>query len=295
MSAARIALLVAASALWLSVAAAPAQQATVSSPFHTLNSSFFERNGVSWGLNTRGFNFQFGPGNVPNPQFGGFDPNVGATLGFNARAGSTSAFFNFAAAQGSRQSMVSQTPSMTLMNGQGGYMADTSVTPFVISQIPVVGGFPALGSFGPTIPPMYRTPIYNPPPALQSDRIEAARKAFVERRAAQEQKPEPPARPSPPADRAAAKVSEAQASSAGRPVPGVAEAKRMHELEQAAQNREVQALFEKGRAAEEDGKLQTAKMYYQMVARRATGTLKEQALARLADLRGDSTSSHTPP
>ena len=286
MSTVRIALLlVVASALWLSVAEAPAQQTTISSPFHTIGDSFYEQIGMSWGFNAPGCFFRFGPGNMPNPQFGGFVPGTGATLGFGVRGGSTNAFFNFAAAQGSRQSMVTQAPSMTLMNGQGGYMADTSVTPFVISQVPVVGGFPVLGAVGPTIPPAYRMPSYSPPPALQPDRLEAARKAFVERKQAQEQKPEPPAVAPPPADRAAAKVSEAQASSAGRPVPGVAEAKRMHEIEQAAQNREVEALFEKGRAAEEDGKLQTAKMYYQMVARRATGELKEQAQARLAALR----------
>jgi len=286
MSTVRIALLVVASALWLSVAEAPAQQTTISSPFHTIGDSFYEQIGMSWGFNAPGFFFRFGPGNMPNPPFGGFVPGSGATMGFAfGNPGGTNAFFNIVAAQGSRQSMVSQTPSMTLMNGQGGYMADTSVTPFVISQIPVVGGFPVLGAVGQTIPPAYRVPSYSPPPALQPERIEAARKAFVERKQGQEQKPEPPARPPAPTDPAAAKVAEAQASSAGRPVPGVAEAKRMHELEQAAQNREVEALFEKGRAAEEDGKLQTAKMYYQMVARRASGELKEQAQARLAALR----------
>ena len=44
--------------------------------------------------------------------------------------------------QGYKQALTTQTPSVTMMNGQTGYVSDTSQTPFVISVIPVVGAFP---------------------------------------------------------------------------------------------------------------------------------------------------------
>jgi hypothetical protein len=94
--------------------------------------------------------------------------------------------------------------------------------------------------------------------------------------------------PAAPSDNAAHKLATAQTSSAGRTVPSVAEARRMHALEQDSQNREAAVFFEKARAAEEDGKPKTAKVYYEMVARRASGELKEQALARIAALRSSS-------
>jgi predicted Zn-dependent peptidase len=64
----------------------------------------------------------------------------------------------------------------------------------------------------------------------------------------------------------------------------VAEARRLRAQEQAAQQGDVQLLVEKGLAAEADGKVGLAKVYYEMAARRATGPLKGQVDARLSDL-----------
>ena len=49
-----------------------------------------------------------------------------------------SGFINIAASQGSRTSLVSQAPSITLANGLPGGIFDTSQTPFVAGVIPVV-------------------------------------------------------------------------------------------------------------------------------------------------------------
>jgi general secretion pathway protein D len=76
------------------------------------------------------------------PQFGGFDPSAGATLGF-AILSDIEAYFFVQAAQGDTRSNVLQAPKITLFNGQQASISDTSQSPFVISVIPVVGDFAA--------------------------------------------------------------------------------------------------------------------------------------------------------
>lgn len=76
------------------------------------------------------------------PQFGGYDPTAGASLGF-AILSDIEAFFFIEAAQGDRRSNVLQAPKVTLFNGQYGMVADQSTSPFVISVVPVVGDFAA--------------------------------------------------------------------------------------------------------------------------------------------------------
>lgn len=76
------------------------------------------------------------------PQFGGFDPTAGASIGF-AILSDIEAFFFINAAQGDRRTNVLQAPKVTLFNGQQATVSDTSQSPFVISVIPVVGDFAA--------------------------------------------------------------------------------------------------------------------------------------------------------
>jgi hypothetical protein len=59
-----------------------------------------------------------------------------------------------------------------------------------------------------------------------------------------------------------------------------AEAARRVALRQARAD-EAQKFFDRARQAETDGKPKVARIYYQMAARRASGELKQQALARL--------------
>ena len=148
----------------LPIAVSQAQQVTVATPYHALSDSFFENIGTSWGLNWQNGFFRFGGGPVSAaPQFGGFDPSAGVQGGWAFRRNGLDGFFNFAAAQGYRQTFTTQTPSVTLMNGQTGFISDTSQSPFVISYIPIVGGIP-------TVPPPYATmayPGYTMAPVLQ--------------------------------------------------------------------------------------------------------------------------------
>jgi len=309
--------LLAAGVLCFAAGAALAQQATISTPLHTAGDSFFERTGINWGFSTRGLNFSFG--SPINPQFGNFDPNAGLNTNFTFGRPGNGGFFNFSAAQGYRQTFTTQAPSVTLMNGQPGFVADASLSPFVIGYVPVVGGFPAVSTLYPAMP-MAAYPWAGPGAAAISGnpRVQAMLRAMAEQKgagqnaAAASELPGAPAAgvaarpptPAKPAERklrdrpdqvqaaamrsqnaTADKLSAVQASSAGRAVPSVAEARRLHQLEQSSVAEQAVVLFERGRAAEEDGKPGVARIYYQMVADRASGELKQQVLARLAALR----------
>jgi general secretion pathway protein D len=76
------------------------------------------------------------------PQFGGFNPSAGASIGF-AILSEIEAYFFINAAQGDQRTNVLQAPKVTLFNGQMAFVSDTSQSPFVISVIPVVGDFAA--------------------------------------------------------------------------------------------------------------------------------------------------------
>jgi hypothetical protein len=73
-------------------------------------------------------------------------------------------------------------------------------------------------------------------------------------------------------------------SSAAQAVPSVAEARRLHELEEQSENAEAQSLLDRGMAAEKAGKPNIAKIYYRQAANHATGELQQEALRRLEAL-----------
>ena len=78
-----LALLVVFSALvWLAADTAAAQQTTIGTPFRGIGDNFYENIGSNWSLRGPGWFFNFGGPSVTAPQFGGFDPNNQAQLGF---------------------------------------------------------------------------------------------------------------------------------------------------------------------------------------------------------------------
>jgi len=301
--------------LWLAASAAPAQQVTVTTPFNSVNDSFFEQFGTHWGFNYRGLNFSFGGPNMAAPQFGMFDPSAGIRGGWSVQGSDYNGFFNFAAGQGSRQSLVSQAPSVTLTNGYPGYFGDTSQSPFVVGLIPVVGGLSDTFPIGPWpyyttgCPPYLMAPLYQTMPQ-GNPRVQAMlRQAAAGNRGLSDDPSEPllaglPGGGAAPQRgtgwqahdgldmgggavevyRGVQKLVAAQSSSAGRAVPGVAEAQRLHQLEQASQNNDARVLYERGLTAEEGGKPGVAKIYYNMALKGATGKLRDQILARLKAL-----------
>ena len=263
--------------------------------------------GVGFSGNWRGFNFNVGGSGLATPAFGGNDPAAGLRTGFAISGRQGQLNFSFDFAQGYRQSNVSQTPMVTLMNGQQGFFSDTSQTPFLVSVLPVVGaGGPPIGFFNPLPTPAQLAAAAGMPMPSGNPRLDAIRQARAESQENGWQPggarqgpvaPPPPPRPRNPrppeavtaADQAADvgdRLAAAQESSAGRAAPSVAEARRLHAAEKNAGSEQILALMERARAAEEAGKPNVAKIYYQMVARRASGELKQQALDRLNALQG---------
>src|SRR5688500_18618584 len=123
-------------------APAAAQQVNLDAPFNTVGHSFYEQVGVRWGLSGRNWFFNFGgpgPGAGVVPPFGGFDPNAGANFGVGFRGNGVNGFLNITAGQGSTTTFGSASPSVTVMNGQTGFFADTQQRPFVTGLVPVVG------------------------------------------------------------------------------------------------------------------------------------------------------------
>jgi hypothetical protein len=108
-------------------------------PNQNIGSSFFENNGVQWNVNGPGFFANFGGGGAV-PPFGNFDPNSGLRTGVGFAGGGLSSGLGLNFSQGSSRSIVSQSASVTTMNGMPGYISDQIVRPFVTGVTPVVGG-----------------------------------------------------------------------------------------------------------------------------------------------------------
>lgn len=296
---------------------ASAQQVTVTTPYASVSDSFFENMGTSFGLRGPNWSFSlFGSPTQAAPQFGGFDPSAGASFGFGFGGGGVQGSFAGNFSQGSRRSLTSVAPSITLQNGVPGSISDTSQSPFVISYIPVVGGFPTVGALLPAIP----QPSY--PYEGTVDGSSAVQQALRQARAQQRQpsagavgqidnsQPQMPALPAAgaagaapgghdlvlgggdkaaatadkPQDAASQKLAAAQSSLAGRPAMSVAEARRLHQAEQADERDEVLNYVRRAKAAEAAGKPNVAKIYYQMAVRRASTPLRQQIRARLSVL-----------
>jgi hypothetical protein len=196
---------------------------------------------------------------------------------------------------------------VTLQNGVPGFIADTSVSPFVIGHIPVVGGRPAIPYSSFVAPPggfgLYGTPSIPPMPAAQPGnwRVQQALQQRNQLRndnrlaagnAPGGNRPVVAANPPDDGDRAARPdphplpdpaVADA-VSSAARPAPSLAEARRMHQQAGGQDDDEARRYFERGVTAEQSGKLSVARIYWKMALRRADGPLRERIQARLAAL-----------
>ena len=135
--------------IFLAAPALSAPQATVRTPLNTVSSGFFEQTGVNWSGNWGGIQFQFGNPGLANPTAGNFVPGTGLSTNFSITGKNFNANFGFSASQGYRQSLVGQTPVVTLTNGLPGFVSDTSQSPFVISEVPVVGNLPMAGPMNP--------------------------------------------------------------------------------------------------------------------------------------------------
>ncbi len=289
------------------VSAAP-PQATVGSGFHNVSNGFFENNGVNFGfnipaplptngqsavvglnafggVNPGGINFgQGGAGGVA-PGVGGFNPANANTFGFTINSGLGAFNFGITASQGSDSFVGSQSASVTVMDGGTGFISDASLRPFVTSVTPVVGGFAGAAQ------PQFMFP--SPAPAVSPfgtsalserlhrlgeatgprDKVPAAGANHVENAVAEA-----------PQDGFARELATARQSTAGRPAAGVAEIRAQQAAVDEAANAELRGILARAEEAMSLGKTNVAKIYYQQLARRATGSLKQQAIDAVKEI-----------
>jgi len=76
----------------------------------------------------------------------------------------------------------------------------------------------------------------------------------------------------------------ARSAAPAPPAASVAQILQDRAREQLSRQQEAENFFQRGRSAEESGKPNVARIYYQMAARRASGDLKQQVAARLEAL-----------
>ncbi len=285
--------------LFFGVSTVWAQQATVRTPFNSLNNSFFENIGTNWSLQGPGWNASFGTPSMAQPQFGGFNAGAGLSFGVGILNQGITGKFNFNFSSGNSASSVSATPMVTLQNGGTGYFSDTTQSPFVISEIPVVGGFSPVMSLNPAMPPPLDSQfgaLSNPAltQALQRARAQQAQAAGAAPAARAPGARPAVARPrhdlvlagrpdAAAADAAASRVARATQSSAGQAVPSVAEARRIYEAQQhdATADGELAEYLARAQNAENLGKPAVARQYYRLALRHASAAQRDEIQNRL--------------
>ena len=140
-----------------------AQQIHLTNPMQRNGSSFSESIGTNWGLSGKNWSLNVGSPQANNlPRYGGFDMNSGLRGGFQFQKGGTSGYFNGWAGQSNDRYSTLEAPSVTFMNGQGAFFQHVTETPFVVSTIPVVGGW-----HGTNYQPFYDPEVTLSPSVLQ--------------------------------------------------------------------------------------------------------------------------------
>ena len=278
---------------------------TLGAPFQSGGDGFFENVGVGFGFNIPGasatggrsaivgltpqgafnpggINFGQGGAGAALPPFGGFTPGNGSSFGFTINSGRGSATFGLTADQGSSRSLVSQSASVTVMNGGTGFISDSSLRPFVTGVVPVVGGF-AGGAQPQFTMPGVAQPVSGFGSSALGERLQrlgettGPRSGFGGAAAATSHRGEDQAAAAP-ADPISRELVAARESSAGRPAAGIAEIRAEQAAADGAAEAELRQILARADEAMSLGKPNVARIYYQQLARKATGSLKQQAL-----------------
>ena len=272
---------------------AGAQQMRITTPKHQVGDSFGESIGTSWGLSGKNWHFKYGGSGVAaNPMFGDYDPGMGVQTGFNFNRGGVQGNFNFWAGQGTERFYSGEAPSMTLINGQQGYIGDVSNTPYVISVTPVVGdgvytepgtspyGYPTRGN------QTVQDALTRVRAAQEVDQggdftpVDYHRVAVgtapkkTAQNSSEEMVAEKTALPS-------HLIPSTHPLSAETPTLSVADMRKLRNAEKQQENAKAEELAKKGKTAEESGNFRSARSYYREAISLASGELKEELLERL--------------
>ena len=285
-----------AAAMLLAAGSARAQffgpQTTITTPSHNISDSFYERNGIDFDFDIGGFRFRQGSFDTAIPSVGGFTSDRdGARGGFAVRKGNNRARIRWAFGQGSNRTHSVQAPVVTVANGQQGFVTNTTQIPFVTNVIPVVnnwrgGGmnmvqpnFASMPGYD-TSPITSVTPYYGNATAGLEDRMRAAALAASREEAPRRRKPraEPAAQPQ--VDEHTQRLYEARGSSAGQPAPSIAAIRASQADSDNSEQGEALSFYERGKKAEEQGKIGVAKIYYRNALQTARGKLRDEIEAR---------------
>jgi hypothetical protein len=248
----------------LGASPASGQLANSKTGFNKVGNGFFENVGVGFGFNLPGGASFSGPSGL-----GG-----GATFGFGMGGGGGLMSFGLSAGQGNTSSLGSQSGSVTVPNGGFGGVTDVTQRPFVTSFGPVgnVDG----SRIYPVLPPIAVSPLVERIGRLGETAASGGSRAAPPREIGDRI---PEVEIPPPV------VGASLGSSAGRGDASVSEIRRRQAAEDAADaQNEIEALIERARGAEAQGKAGVAKVYYRMAANRAGGELKERLLQKVASL-----------
>lgn len=162
-----------------------AQLINVQAPLHNLRDNYYSNNGISFngffggnsrirGLNAAGQitpNIVFGQGSAAAaiPPFGGYDPNAGLYTGAIYNGGNFGFGLGVSMGKGNTRSIIANTPSVTMFNGQSASIFSGENRPFVTGITPVVGNMTGVGLLPVQLPRNlnipYRTehPVNNSP------------------------------------------------------------------------------------------------------------------------------------
>jgi len=294
-------------------------QVQITTPYHSLNDSYYERIGVDFdfsfkpgrgvvGLDAHGnptsdgrIHFNQGSFDSALPQFGGHDASTDAMFGIGGLGKKFSPSLRFALGQGSNRSHVMQAPTVVMHDGQTGFVSDTSMRPFVTSVIPVVGaGLPMMRPS----PPI--SPVKQALARMEAEKkLARQRQPRAERDVPREQVRVDPFgdpvmprqddgalllgqdRPAPADDDEPLVLKGPPGSGEATPAGGASGAgdnRPQQAKADAARKQEVRSHIQKARRYEETGKLGIAKIYYQQAAARADGELKKELLRKIQSL-----------
>ncbi|MDO4570410.1 MAG: hypothetical protein Q4D38_08505 [Planctomycetia bacterium] len=159
----------------LAALVAHAQQVRVTTPMQNRGASFSESIGSSWGLSGKNWSLNVGGANA-QPVYGGYNANSGLQTGFEFYKGNTRGYFNGWANQSYEGYNTMEAPSVMMMNGQPAIFRDVTDTPFVVSTIPVVGGYQSMP------PQVYRTTLDERLDRLNHEKKSVKERPLVERR-----------------------------------------------------------------------------------------------------------------
>ena len=283
----------------LGSASVSGQGIVVSSPFNTINDSYYENFGVNFGFHLRngqpggsrivgllpngqinplGIVFNQGNSGAAIPPFGNYDPGANANFGFGVFGSGGGFSLGLSLGKGSTRTGTNQTPMVTVPNGGIGGFNDGNFRPFVTSVTPFTfGNGYTLPLSPPVAPSMYPSSFRTSnSPSFNGHSYNAIRAAMAQQ-------------PAEPRRRVASTAITPADSSAQHGDISVKRIKAQREQRLAAKTQanaaEIRRLTERGESLLTKGDKVLARVQFYKAYRLAEGDQKKELKARYDSLR----------